>query len=364
MNKQRIKYVVVPLLLLAGLAVAGKFAMSSGTKETLVKENSITITTATASMQNRQPKLTLSGSIEGETSGIIAAKFGGRIAEVLVEDGTRVQAGQPLLRLESAELANALRSAEEGVRRAQAGYDNAEAEYNRYQTLYNEKAIPLQQLEGVATRMKTAQADLASAYASLGTAREQYKDAVVVAPVDGVTANKSAVVGQVVAAGAQLMTVEKLSQVYAVVNVEQKDMGIITEGMKAEVQVDAYPDKVFSGTVEIVNPAAASTNRLFRVKIKVDNPERKLKPGMFVKVSIITGEEKAALFVPQSCVFQKQGVYYVYVQQDGRVKRQRVEAGAVSQDFIEIKSGLAAGDVLAASNVNTLKDGDKAAVKE
>ena len=351
---------MIPVVIIVGLLLAVKTGILpyGHAKSTGVAPSAITIVADEAKYMNIAPKLSLTGSIEGETTGVISAKIGGRIAEILVEDGQKVSSGQALLRLESVELSNAVGIAKDGVRRLQASYDNSATDYNRYKVLYEQKAISKQQLDSAETKLQIAETDLSSAYAALRNANEQYEYGVVTAPVSGVVANKTAVIGQVVSAGLTLMHVENIGQVYAVVNVEQKDMGALQVGMPAEVTVDAYPGQVFSGMVDIINPAAASTNRMFRVKIKIENGDNRLKPGMFVKTSIILGSERPSLFVPQNAIFQKQGLYYVYAIRNNKVEKQQVEVGIAQGDYIEVKTGVQEKMMLATSNINTLKDGD------
>jgi len=366
MSKVKIKYGWIPVVIVIGLLFALKTGVLSfgHAKEVLTAPNVVSIVAGEVKYMRVVPTLLLTGSIEGETSGMISAKIAGRIAEVLVEDGQQVVAGQALVRLESVELSNAVGIAQNSLSSIQANYENSTTDYNRYKQLYEQKAISKQQLDSAETKLKVAEMDLASAYASLRNAKEQYEYGVVTAPVSGVVANKAAVIGQVVSAGLTLMTVENIHNVYAVVNVEQKDMGILKTGMSAQVSVDAYPGQVFSGVVEIINPVAAASNRMYRAKIKLDNGENRLKPGMFVKTSIGLGAEINSLFVPQKAIFQKQGLYYVYVIQNDKVEKRQVEVGMVKDDSIEIKKGLQEKMMIATSNINTLKDGDTIIVAE
>ncbi len=364
MSKGKIKYGVIPIVMVIGLLVALKTGLLpfGHAKNSVTPPSTVSIIASEVEYRSMTPKLLLTGSIEGETIGAISAKIAGRIAEVLVEDGQRVTAGQPLVRLESVELVNGVDMAKDNVRRLQASYDNTATDYNRYKTLYDEKAVSKQQLDNAETKLKMAEMDLSTAYAGLSNSKKQYDYGNVAAPVNGVVANKTAVIGQVVSAGLALMTVQNIDQVYAVVNIEQKDMGTVKSGMGAEVAVDAYPGRVFPGVVDIINPVAANSNRMFRVKIKINNTDHLLKPGMFVKTGIILGAETQALFVPQSAIFQKQGYYYVYVVQDGKVIKQQVEVGSIKEDYIEVKSGVKEKTIIATSNINTLKDGDSVIV--
>jgi len=355
---KKVKYWAAPVLLLAAVTLLPQTGVFSADKEKAPAAAS-TVTVATASVQyvDKTPQIKLYGSIEGKTSAAVSAKIAGRIQQILVEDGQAVSAGQPLIILESAELANAARMAQDSVTKARANYDNALANYNRYLTLFNQNAVSRQQLDSAETQLKIAQADLSSAQASLANAQQQYGYATITAPVDGVVANKTATVGQVVSPGVQLLTVEHLEQVYAVVNVEQQDMGVLQPGIPASVTVDAYPDQVFNGQVAIVNPVAGTGNRMFRTKIAIDNSDGRLKPGMFVKVQLLTGEPTPVLAVPQAALLQQQGLYYVYVVDNGQTLRQQVQIGEPIGDMMEITAGLTSGQTVAVSNVNNLKDG-------
>lgn len=362
MKSFKAKYWVVPVVLALVLVFAAKSYLlpvgKAAQTQKLPPGGAVSIATAAAGYSNKTPKLILTGSLEGQTSAAISAKIAGRIQEVTVEDGQSAKAGQILVTLESAELANSARISADGVKKARANYDNAKADYERYRTLYEKSAVSKQQLDSVETKLRVAEADLSSATASLSNAEQQYGNSVITAPVSGVVANKTATAGQVVSPGAVLMTVENIGQLYAVINIEQKDLGLVQPGQTAEIYVDTYPDKIFTGNVEIINPVAGSASRMFRTKVKLDNADGLLKPGMFVKVQLITGAETKVLTVPQSAVFQKQGLYYVYAIEDNKAVRRQVEIGEIAGTAIEIKAGLQENQPVAINNVTKLKDGD------
>jgi membrane fusion protein, multidrug efflux system len=366
MKKNRVKHIVflgvIVCLLLAFFIYKGFVGVND--KKTVAAANPISVTVCTASMERKIPKLTFTGSIEAETSAIISAKAPGRVQRVLVENGQQVQAGQELVCLESLELADNVQKSQQTVQSTQATYDNAAVDYNRTLQLYEQGAISKQSLDSAQKSLRQAQSDLSSAYASLNTAQHQYDDAIIVSPVSGRVAGKAVSVGQMVGTTAmqggagQLMTVEDISSVYAIINVEQKDMGAIQTGMEAEVTVDAYPGEVFKGNVEFINPVAGTANRTFVAKIKLDNAAGKLKPGMFVKISVTIGADTQVLAVPQSSIYQKQGLYYVFIADGKNAVRKQVEVGELLGDKIEINSGLEENAMVVTSNINNLKDGD------
>lgn len=361
----KVKYWAIPVVVFIGLFLVFRSGAFSSGKEQLPTTNSqINVKIAEAQLLNTVPNLMLNGSIEGKTSAIISAKLAGRIEQVLVQEGQHVNAGDPLAKLESAELVNSVRTALDAVTKAQVNYDLALSDYQRYQTLYSQGAISQQTLDTAEAKKRIAQAELSSAVTSQSNAQEQYGYGVIVAPVDGVVANVTATVGQVVSPGAALMAVQDISQVYVVVNIEQKDLSMVQVGQKAEVMVDTYADKVFAGVVELINPEAGTANRMFRTKVKVDNTDGALKAGMFSKVQLATGDAVQSLTIPQGAVIQKQGIYYVFTVEDDKAVRHQVEIGTATGETIQIKSGLQPGEKVVVSNISQLKDGDSVKVVE
>lgn len=359
-----VKYRVIPAGVVLLLLIFVLYSNMSTSKKTVIDAKAVSVTVTKASYEKKIPKLTLHGSIEAKNSAIISAKNGGRVQQVWVEDGQLVQSGQELIQLENVELLNSVQKSQQSVQSAQAAYDNAQADYNRTTLLYNKGGISKQDLDSAQKIIRQAQSELLSAYASLESSEKQYQDAIIISPVTGRVAGKTVTTGQVVGSGVQLMTVEEMGQVYAVVNVEQKEMGRIQAGLDADITVDAFPDKVFKGKVEVINPVADTSNRMYKVKIKIQNDESNLKPGMFVQVNIAMGGETSVLAVPRSAVFQKQGLYYVFAAEGEKAVRKPVEVGEILGDKIEIKSGITENEVIVISNINNLKDGDSLMVSE
>lgn len=354
----KLKYLFIPVVLLAVAALVLRSGVfTKGHAQPSAASNATAVNVVTVQYANVTPSIQLTGSIEGKTSATISAKIAGKIAAVQVQEGQHVQAGEPLVQLEGAELANAVRNAQAAVTKAQVNLDLATADYNRYAKLCAAGAVSQQQLDTAAAKVASARADLTAATAGESDAEQQYGYGVITAPVDGVVANVTATIGQVVSPGAALMTVEDVGQVYAVVNVEQKDIGRIQPGQPATVTVDAYPGRTFSGAVDTINPAAGDGSRMFRTKVKIDNADGALRPGMFAKIQLATGAAAQVLTVPQTALVQNQGLYYVYVVQDNKAVRRQVEIGDVGNDAIQIKSGLQAGENVIVSNVSQLRDG-------
>lgn len=325
-------------------------------QEATVDTAPLAVTVQRAATRDVSLPVTFTGSIEGTQSAVISSTASGRVVEVLVEDGTYVTKGTPLLRMDAVAANNAVRSATSSVRQARVKYDNDAMAYNRQAELYDQGAVAVQQLDAARTQMLVAESDLETAQATLADAQKQVADATVVSPVDGLVANRKVTRGQILSPSDAAMTVEQMNDVYVTCQVEQQYVAYIVPGLAVDVRVDAYPDRVFSGTVEIVNPAADKDSRMFLVKARVPNGDFALKPGMFVRVSI-TDQPEQMMLVPKTCVQTKKGLSYVYVAADGQARRVRVELGDDVGDDVQIVSGLADGDAVILDQIDRLQDG-------
>lgn len=318
----------------------------------------LAVSADTVALTMKPATMPLSGTVEGLTSSIISSRFSGQVTQVLVEDGRAVRAGQALFVLDTVELRNALRVAQNSVNQMAAKYANDREDYKRCEVLYEKGAYSRQQLDSARTKMLASQADYDSAQANCSSAEKQVAEATVVSPVNGVIANKNLTNGQNVVAGNQVMTVEQIDAVHVVIQVEQRDMAHLKMGDTVAVTVDTYPDKTFSGVVDVISPVAGKENRMFQVKIRVDNPDLLLKPGMFVQVQLDLGESQPVLTVPQKAVLGEKGVQYVFTVEDGKAKKVRVKAGDILGDRIEITEGAAEGMLVLTDNLDKLKDGN------
>ncbi|SHK49384.1 RND family efflux transporter, MFP subunit [Selenomonas ruminantium] len=335
------------------------FSLDDGEAEDVKPQSVLSVSTRRAVVSEQQQGLHLTGTVEGLTSAIISSRYSGTVESLTVENGQQVQAGTPLLRTDSQELANNVRMAENGVHKATVSHDNIAVNLQRQQSLYETGATSRQNLDAAQTQWATSRTEMDDAAANLAIAQKRLADATVTSPVTGVVANKNVTLGQMVSAGTQLMTVEQIDAVYVTVQVEQQDIDKVQIGKDATVKVDTYKDKTFAGKVAVINPVAGRDNRLFMVKIRVENPGFELMPGMFAEVLLADEEAKPVLTVPRSAMTSRKGQNYVFVVSDeGKAQQVSVEPGALYDENLEIKSGLSEGALVITDNLDKLKDGD------
>lgn len=362
-RKKRFLYTALAVV---ALALAGIFALrvSENFDAAETDAQPLAVTTMKARRSAVEDTAVLNGTVEGETSSVISSPISGRLVRVTVEDGQSVVRGQVLAQLDTVELENAVRAAEFSLRQAEAKQGNAAANFNRVNDLFRQGIVSRQQMETTETEMVTADLEAEIARANLGTAYKKLEEAAIVSPSDGVAANRAVTAGQYIAAGASLLTVEEIARVYVVIQVPQKYMADLVPHAEAAIRVDAFPDRTFRGEIAVINPVAGAENRMFRVKLLVENAEQLLKPGMFVQARFTDTVPRTALLVPKAAVSEQKGTRYVYAEIDGKAVKTRVETGELVGEMMEIKSGIEEGARIVFDQLDRVQDGSPIVWKE
>src|SRR5690606_12732274 len=248
--------------------------------------------------------------------------------EVLANDGDRVEAGDPLVRLRDVDYQERLRQAESGHAVARARVQQAEANLTRVQaTLRRMEAMAERNLTSVAD-LETAQADALSAEADLALMQakleqaasqvaerqDELADTVVRAPVSGIVGGRNAEVGQLASSSTPLFVIGDTSDMIVEVTLTQRMLGYIRPGTTANVVSDAAPDEVIEAAVTRISPFLHPVTRTTTAEIEVLRSTELLRPGMFVTVNVLYGETELAPLIPNSAIYRnprdgRTGVY-------------------------------------------------------
>jgi HlyD family secretion protein len=256
-----------------------------------------------------------SGMIEVEEVAI-SSKVAGQIAELRIDEGSKVIAGDTLIVLDHKELAAPEKMAIAGLTVAnqtligiRAQKQNLETNLERSRKLYATKNISDADWENVQTQyevLKTneekAIAGVKSAQSQLELAQTQLANAHILSPIDGVVLAKNFDKGELIFPGAQLLTIGDLKRAWLKIYVSEKEMGRLHLGSKAAVYVDAYPKKKFDGTITWISSEAEFTPKniqvkeeraqfVFAVKISIPNPDMLLIPGMPADAKILENHD-------------------------------------------------------------------------
>lgn len=207
----------------------------------------------------------------------------------------------------------------------------------------------------------SAKADVESAQTQVADAQQAIADTVIKAPFSGFISNRAVAVGEFVSSSSVVATILRTNPIKVLIQVAEADIPYITVGRGVSVQVDAYKDRKFAGTVIAVNPAVDPASRSAVVEASVENGDNTLRQGMFASVRITREGGGKGVFVPRTAVYNDQATqsYRVFVIQDGIVKLRVVQLGTEEGDSYQILNGVAAEETIATSKLESLFEGAK-----
>lgn len=315
--------------------------------------------------------LVASGSVAAWEEMSLGVELTGiRIAQVLVEVGDEVQAGQPLVILDRRTLEVQARQAEASLNQAKASLELARANARRGATLVEEGLISSSDVDQLRADLLNAEAQLTTAEANRDEARLRLSFATLVAPDAGVISARLVQPGQVVTTGNELLRLIRRGRLEWRAELSERDLTRVVEG--ATVVLTAPAGDEVTGVVRAVSPAVDPETRNGLVYADLPDPGP-LRAGMFAQGRIVLGKAEAPVLPRESVVF-RDGFPYVFVvaplpADDGRpataaegellvVERRRIDTGSQQDDFTEITAGLAADERVVRQGAGFLSDGD------
>jgi RND family efflux transporter MFP subunit len=349
----------------AGLAVAFQFARPAapdrprpGAPST--PNSALTVDAARPQQETWQEAVQATGPVAAWQEIIVSPEVGGlRIAELLVDVGDKVERGQLLARLANESLRAELRKQEAAVSQAAANFERAQSNSRRAQSVATSGAMSEQQVEDFRINMSMAQAALESARAELDATSLKLSQTRVVAVDDGVVTSKTAVLGNVVNSGAELLRIVRQGRVEWQAELDSRQLAKIHAGQTATVTLPSG-EKV-QGTVRAITPALNTATGRAIVYVSLPT-ESSARTGMFASGSIEV-KETPALTLPQSAIVARDGRSYVYViGEDDVVSARSVTAGRRNGDRVEVLGGLEPQARVVASGGAFLADGARVTV--
>ena len=321
-------------------------------------------------------EITVVGNLIGDATVSVVPRTAGRLQELSVRLGDRVNRGQRLAKIEDFEIVEQVKQAEAAqevslatIRQREADLQLAETNVERSRSLFERQLLPKQTLDDNEARYQAAlaQLDLARAQtnqskARLDELRINLANTVITSPVNGFVAKRNVDPGAFVSQNAPVADVVDITRVRLVANVVEKDLKELETGNATRVQVDAYPGETFSGRIARVSPVLDPATRTAPIEIEIPNPDYRLKPGMYARVGITTQTKKESLVLPSSAVVDLGGRRGVFQLQNDTAIFRTVQVGSEQGALVEILGGLTAGDEVISTGAGALRDGDRVAL--
>lgn len=352
---------------LLALALMGCGQSNSNAAESA--EEKVAVEVKTVAPGELIQSLSYSGDIAAETEVKVFSKIPDRIEAFYVDDGDAVRKGAPIARIVSTTIVQAVRQAEAALAAARAQEANLQVEFERAGRLSRENAMSQQQYDAIATQFEAAKAQTEQAEALLKTAQSQLGDALVTAPISGIIGKRYCEAGDMTSPAQPLVSIVQMDRVKIRFEVTETDLGKLSAGQEALVQVKSYPEQPFRGGVSKISPVLDPLTRMAEVEVLIDNPGHRLKPGMFARVEVATGSLRNALIVPRYAVIENTTLetaggkgevvknYYVFVVDSSRAQQRKLEVIYVNHENLAVSSGIREGEKLVTLGHNLLRDG-------
>jgi RND family efflux transporter MFP subunit len=326
--------------------------------------------------------VTANGTLAAFDQTTVSVKVPGRLRTISVDLGSVVRRGQLIaqleprdyqLRVQQAEAALAQARARLGlspagndaridpentstVRQARAVYDEAKFNRDRAARLVEQGVIAKAEFDAANAAFKVAEGRYQDAYeevrnrqgilaqrqSELDLARQQLKDTGVTAPLDGVVQEKTASVGEYLAAGAPVVNIVKMDPLRLRAEIPERESRTVRTGQDVRVTVEGDAN-VYLGKIMRLSPVIAEQNRVLVVEADVRN-NGTLRPGSFAKAEIVTNDAKMAVTVPNNAIVTFAGIEKVIVVQNGKALERPITTGRRSTDFTEIVAGVNVGE--------------------
>ena len=304
-----------------------------------------------------------SGPLIAPQTAMVRAKASGTLLSLTVSEGSRVQAGQVLGRIELAELNTRVAERNAMLESARATLVQAERTHASNESLAAQQFISAIALENSRGSMDTARANLNAAQASLDTARVGLREASLLAPISGIVAKRHALPGEKVSVEQQLLTIVDLSKLELAGNIGTHEVARLSPGMAVQVQVEGV-DAPVAGRVARIAPAAEPGTRSIGVTIELANPKEQLRAGQYALARATLADDTDRLTLPASALGKMSGQDHVWVIESGTLARRAVTLGRRDEreGRVEVLQGVTPASQVLAARFENLREGAKATI--
>ncbi|HXF91560.1 MAG TPA: efflux RND transporter periplasmic adaptor subunit [Nitrospiraceae bacterium] len=374
-----------PILTLAALLVAVVAGLvvfrltTSSAKGDGRKGRVITVGTVTPIRQDLDVRLTYTADLTPNQVVNLFSRVDGYISKIHVDKGDFVKADQLLVEIDHTDFIHAVNQAKANLAAArarvaqqEATLRNAKLTLDRMQALIKDQFVSQQDLDNAqvnydaaVAQMDTFRAQVRQMEVALAQAQTNLTYSYIRAPFAGYVAERNLDPGAYVSGATAststfsrgILSLHDIETVRTLIEVVEKDVPLVKIGQKAEIRAEAYPDRIFEGTVTRVVQALNRATRTMTVEVDLPNPDHALKGGMFARVEVIVGTHPNAVQIPLDALTRLEDLQYVYVVREGKARRVPVEVGNRVENRIEVTKGLSGDEEIIVSGKDLVTDG-------
>lgn len=258
--------------------------------------------------------------------------------------GDRVKEGEQIILLDDPEYVNSIR-----IDLKKLQLEEAKSEYEKQKSLYDKGGVTLKEL-------KTAELSYLDQEYTYESAQLSLDKMKVTAPFDGVIVDLTYYTpGVKISQSSTLLKLMNYEKLYLEINLPEKQLGVIKPAQEARIMNYTMTDDTLKGLVTQISPAIESATRTFKTTMSIDNPEWKLRPGMFVKVELIVERKDSAIVIPKNIILSRQRGKTVFVIVKGASDERVITTGLENPTEAEVTSGLEASERLVTKGFETLR---------
>lgn len=301
----------------------------------------------------------LPGTVQAVSQATVRAKLNAEVKRVLVREGDTVSAGQTLAEFDTAQIRTQLAERAAMLEQARAQLATTERTRTANAQLVKQNFISQNAFDTADGAYQAQLASVAASKAQLDQTQILLDDAVVRAPISGTVAKRHVQPGEKLAFDAPMLAIVDLAQLEVQVQAPLTAVAAMRPGMPAKVEIEGITARSFTGRLERINPSAEAGTRMIHLYVTLKNEGSLLKAGMFARVSLTTGAERAANALPLSAVRGEGAGSYVWVISGDKLARRSVTTGLRDEraQLLEVVAGLQPAEAVLATKFDNLQDG-------
>ena len=315
---------------------------------------------------NYEDTLNALGTIKGAVEFKLSFEVPGVISSINYREGERYEEGALLVSLRQDDVLLRLKRAQAEFNKAETDVAMAGRKYDDQKKLFELGAIAQSALENTKLEVEKAKYESEGARLEVKANEAMLEKSNLYAPSKGMIGELNVEEGEAVSPNTLIGTHIMIEYVYAEFGIVERDVNKIQLGQKARVFVDAYPDKTFEGVIENIAPLVAGKSRTASVRVRLENPDGLLLPGMFTRVRILLYSKKNTLAIPTDAVQGETGKQFVFITdpKQNTAQKRAVTVGYTRPDYSQIDSGISEGELVITSNLEQLEDKKKIKILE
>jgi membrane fusion protein (multidrug efflux system) len=291
------------------------------------EERVMNVKVSTVEKKSFRPFVGTIGTLKPYEEVIVSSEVDGIAKNIRIDEGTSVSRGMLLAEINETDYRLEVKRSEASLRQAEATLVNTKLEYERKASLYKEELVTKQQFDDISARIAVSDGDLDRAKAGLSLAKEKLAKTRIYSPLRGFVKEKKVTTGDYVRNGTPLLWIIQSDPIKLSFTVPEKEVGKLKTGQDVVFRVDSFPDREFKGRVRNIYPSLEERTRTLQVEALVPNHDNRLKPGLFAKVTLYTGEARDVVVVPVTAILYDNAKVKVFVAEGNVAREKEIKIG-------------------------------------